>query len=207
MQKKALIFDLDNTIYPVSSIGDKVFAPLLELVSADNEQSRQMDKIRHEIMRRPFQMVAKDFNFSQELISKGTELLSNIRFDGEIEPFSDYEIARALPLDKFLVTTGFTNMQQSKVTGMKLDRDFKEIHIIDPSSSNKTKKDVFEDILKRHFYEKPEVLVIGDDLYSEIKAAQELGIEAVLYDKMNVYENDIPVPRIRDFAELSGYLD
>ncbi|MEX6689194.1 HAD family hydrolase [Danxiaibacter flavus] len=206
MQKRALIFDLDNTIYAVRSIGDKIFAPLLELIAADDEQSLQMDKIRHEIMRRPFQMVAKDFNFSEELTSKGIELLSSIRFDGEIEPFSDYEIARTLPLDKFLVTTGFTNMQQSKVTGMNLDRDFKEIHIIDPSSSTKTKKDVFEDIIKRHNYASPEVLVIGDDLHSEIKAALELGISAVLYDKMNVYENDIPVPRITDFAELADYL-
>jgi putative hydrolase of the HAD superfamily len=206
MQKKALIFDLDNTIYAVRSIGDKIFAPLLELIATDDEQHLQMDKIRHEIMRRPFQMVAKDFNFSQELTAKGIELLSKIRFDWKIEPFSDYELARTLPLDKFLVTTGFTNMQQSKVAGMKLDRDFKEIHIIDPATSSKTKRNVFEDIIKRHHYENPEVLVIGDDLHSEIKAALELGIDAVLYDKMNVYENNIPVPKIADFSELSSYL-
>lgn len=206
MQKKALIFDLDNTIYAVRSIGDDLFGPLLELISADEKQAGQIDKIRHEIMRRPFQMVAKDFNFSQELTAKGTELLSNIRVEGKIEAFSDYEIARILPQDKFLVTTGFTKMQQSKVTGMKLEKDFREIHIVDPSSSNKTKKDVFEDIIKRHHYEKQDVLVIGDDLHSEIKAALELGIDAVLYDKLNVYENDIPVPKISDFMELSSYL-
>ena len=202
MRKKALILDLDNTIYPVSSIGDKLFAPLFDLIKSDEHVSDQFAQIRKEVMRRPFQLVANEFNFSKELTDKGTELLKNITYNGTIEPFDDYKLIRDLKIDKYLVTTGFKKMQQSKVEAMQLQTDFREIHIIDPSTSDKVKKDLFTDIISRHHYNKADVLIVGDDLNSEIKAAKELGVDAVLYDKLNMYKEEKSVTRITDFAEL-----
>jgi putative hydrolase of the HAD superfamily len=95
-------------------------------------------------------------------------------------------------------------MQQSKVDAMQLQRDFKEIYIIDPVNTDKVKKDVFAEIIERYNYDKSEVIVVGDDLYSEIKAAQDLGIDAVLYDKLGLYKNEKSVIRITDFAELAA---
>ena len=97
-------------------------------------------------------------------------------------------------------------MQQSKVDAMHLQSDFKEIHIIDPETTNKVKKDLFIELVGRHNYDKSQVLITGDDLYSEIKAAQELGIDAVLYDKLKLYTNEKSVPRITDFSELRNYM-
>ena len=202
MRKKALILDLDNTIYPVSSIGDKLFAPLFDLIKSDEHVSDQFEQIRKEVMRRPFQLVANEFNFSKELTDKGTELLKNITYNGTIEPFDDYKLIRDLKIDKYLVTTGFKKMQQSKVEAMQLQTDFREIHIIDPSTTDKVKKDLFTDIISRHHYNKADVLIVGDDLNSEIKAAKELGVDAVLYDKLNMYKEEKSVTRITDFAEL-----
>lgn len=202
MRKKALILDLDNTIYPVSSIGDKLFAPLFDLIKSDEHVSDQFEQIRKEVMRRPFQLVANEFNFSKELTDKGTELLKNITYNGTIEPFDDYKLIRDLKIDKYLVTTGFRKMQQSKVDAMQLQTDFREIHIIDPSTTDKVKKDLFTDIISRHHYNKADVLIVGDDLNSEIKAAKELGVDAVLYDKLNMYKEEKSVTRITDFAEL-----
>jgi putative hydrolase of the HAD superfamily len=129
-------------------------------------------------------------------------LLQQLVFTAPIQPFDDYALVKELPLDKYLVTTGFPNMQQSKVDRMGLQKDFKEIHIVDPSTSNKTKKDVFADIVQRHGYVNKDVLVIGDDLHSEIKAAQELGIEVVWYDKFERYENTTAIPKIADYQQL-----
>ena len=197
MKKKALIFDLDNTIFSVYSIGHTLFAPLFELLEQDGTQLQHMDKIRDEVMRRPFQQIANDYQFSDELKTKSIELLKQLVYNAPIEPFEDYVLVQQLPHDKFLVTTGFPNMQQSKVDRMGLQKDFKEIHIVDPSTSNKTKKDVFADILLRHQYAKEDVLVIGDDLHSEIKAAQELDLDAIWYDKYERYE---PVPGLQKIA-------
>jgi putative hydrolase of the HAD superfamily len=206
MRKKALILDLDNTIYPVSSIGATLFAPLFEVIEKDTHVSDRIADIKKEVMRRPFQTVAKEFNFSEELTNEGIEILKGISYKGKIEPFEDYKIIRKLPIDKFLVTAGFTKMQQSKVDSMQLQRDFKKIHIIDSTITKKVKKDYFIEIVERNRYNKSEVMIIGDDLYSEIKAAQELAIDAVLYDKAGLYKEEKSVIRITDFAELKKYL-
>ena len=202
MHIKAIILDLDNTIYPVRSIADEFFPPLFDLIHKDGTHEEQFDEIKKEIMRRPFQMVAKEFAFSDELISKGMKFFKDATYLGKIKAFDDYAEVKKINIDKFLVTTGFLKLQQSKIRGMKIEDDFKEIHIIDLASSTQTKKDVFLDIMNRHQYNKAELLVIGDDPLSEIKAAQDLGIDVVLYDKENLYPNLNGIKRINDFKDL-----
>ncbi len=65
---------------------------------------------------------------------------------------------------------------------LSIEGDFEELHIVDPEISKLTKKDVFEDIMQRHKYSPDDLLVVGDDPESEIKAATELGIETFLFD-------------------------
>jgi putative hydrolase of the HAD superfamily len=158
-------------------------------------------------MRMPFQLVAKRFGFSEELTDKGIEHLKEITYRDKIEPFDDYVFTKTTQADKFLVTTGFLKLQQSKIEGMQIMNDLKEIHIIDPLESSQTKKDVFADIMQRHDYNKEEVLVVGDDLHSEIKAAQDLGIDVVLYDKLNVHSDITSIPKISDFKQLVPFLE
>ena len=55
----------------------------------------------------------------------------------------------------------------------------------------------------RHNYSVDEVLVIGDDVDSEIKAAQQLGIEALLYNKKAAKEINDSTKTISDFSELN----
>lgn len=89
---------------------------------------------------------------------------------------------------------------------MKIGPDFKEIHIVDPSTSDSTKKDVFSDNMKRHGYTEAALLVVGDNPHSEIEAAQQLGIEAVLYDKFHSYDDSTPLQKISDFRQLRSFL-
>jgi putative hydrolase of the HAD superfamily len=200
--KKAIIFDLDNTIYPVPQIGSRLFAPLFELLEQEGYQGHDLDKIKDEVMRTPFQKVAKDHHFSEELTRKSIDILKELAYNGAIEPFADFEVVRNLPVDKFIVTTGFTKMQQSKIDRLELAKDFKEIHIIDPTITKRSKKDVIADIIQRHEYDKDDVLVVGDDVNSEIKAAQELGVDAVWYDKYSRYEAKEGIKKISDYRKL-----
>lgn len=206
MQKKAIIFDLDNTIYSVYSIGEELFARLFKMIEEDGNHKREMDKIRNDIMRRPFQAVAKDYTFNDELTQKGEALLKGLTYKGKIEPFEDYKFVKELLVDKFLVTTGFLKLQQSKIEGMKITSDFKAIRIIDPSTTDETKKEVFAEIIERNHYQYSEVLIVGDDLGSEIKAARELGIEAVLYDKIRQNISVHNIIRIEDFRALKQFI-
>lgn len=181
--KRALILDLDNTIYPVSSIADNLFAQFYTLLEQDSDiDASVIEAAKEELTRRPFQHVANEFNFSIELKNKEADLLKNITYNGPMQPYSDYYHIQKTTLDKFLVTTGFTNLQYSKVKQLGIENDFKEIHIVDPEVSTKTKQDIFKELMDKYNYQPADILVIGDDPQSEIKAATALGIDTFLYD-------------------------
>jgi putative hydrolase of the HAD superfamily len=187
--KKAIIFDLDNTIYPVSSIADNLFNQLFALIDAKavHLSAETIGAAKDELKRRHYRLVAEKFGFGDALTDEGENLLKDMAYQLPMQPFEDYPPLKELPQDKFLVTTGFTKLQWSKVEQLGIKEDFKEIHIVDPMLSKQSKKDVFADIIERHQYLKEEVLVIGDDPESEIKAATDLGIETFLFDPNDKY--------------------
>jgi putative hydrolase of the HAD superfamily len=203
MKKKAFIYDLDNTIYAVASIGEQLFASLFALIKQSGEQADRFDKIRDDIMRKPFQVVAATHHFSEDLTRQGIRHLQHLAYEGDIKPFPDYPLIRNIPGERFLVTTGFQKLQESKIRGMGIAPDFQEIFIVDPDTSTKTKKDVFAGIMEKYGYQPPQVLVIGDDPESEIKAARDLGLDTVLYDKENRHPHAPVTFRITDFGELA----
>lgn len=205
MRIKALILDLDNTIYPVPSIGDRLFKDLFTLIENSGAYKGDLEMIKADIMRRPMQWVAKEYQFSEQLTRECLDLLENLTYDGPIEAFPDYAYVRKLPCKKYLVTTGFAKMQHSKIDGLGIRDDFEEIVVVDPSVSTLTKKDIFQKILRDHHYHPKEVVVIGDDPKSELQAAIELGIEAVQYKHLGgLVEN---INTISDFRQLEEYLD
>jgi len=206
MQKKTIIIDLDNTIYPVSSIGDKLFKPLFELISESGEYSGDLNDINAEILRRPFQFIANDFSFSEDLKSKCLMLFDGLTYNDVMKPFDDYKYVSELPFKKFLVTTGFLKLQNSKIFQLGIKNDFEDIFIVDPIHSDLTKKDIFLKILNDYNYKVEEVLVIGDDLNSEIKAANELGIESILYDHNSLHTTIKNQKTITNFKDLQLYI-
>jgi len=192
--KRALILDLDNTIYPVSSIADDLFRELFRVLdqysgSINTDDADRINQIKEEMTRRPFHHIADDYGLSEELRSRMTETLKHMSYDLPMKPYEDYQYIRSMPLDKFLVTTGFVKLQLSKVKMLGIENDFKNIHIVDPEVSGATKKDIFIKIMEEHAYNPEELLVIGDDPQSEIKAAKELGVDTFLYDPGNIYPN------------------
>jgi putative hydrolase of the HAD superfamily len=205
MNKKAIILDLDNTIYAVPSIGERLFSSLFKLIAESGAYKGSFDTLKDEIMRIPFHKVAEEYQFSQELIRSCIDLLRTLVYDGPAQPFPDYRCVKELPVDRYLVTAGFTRMQQSKIEQLGISKDFKQIYIVDHDVSGQTKKDVFEQLIKDHRYAKQEVLVIGDDSESEISAAKELGIDALLYIH-DGHAEAFDMPVITSFQQLPAVL-
>jgi putative hydrolase of the HAD superfamily len=204
--KKALIFDLDNTVYPVASIGEQLFAPVHALL----EQKLDSDtyaKVQEAITRMPFQKVANMYAFSDELKEDSLQVLRNLRCDDPIDPYEDYLQTKDLKIDKFLVTIGFTELQWSKVKQLQIENDFKEIFIVDPDKSAITKKDIFQQIKEKYNYTYEEMLVIGDDPESEIAAATVLGIDTYLYDPNKRYSATKAIHHCDSFTGLLDILD
>jgi putative hydrolase of the HAD superfamily len=209
--KRALILDLDNTIYPVSSIADNLFAQLFKTLDQNaglinTVDTNRVNKIKDEMTRRPFQHIADEFELDAELRNKMVGVLKSMTYDLPMQPFEDYVHIRSIPLEKFLVTTGFIKLQMSKIKMLGIEQDFKTIHIVDPEVSGQTKKDVFADIMLIHGYEPTDLLVIGDDPESEIKAAKALGIDTVLYDPYNKHPDAAVTHRIDNFKIVADLL-
>ncbi|MDF2433147.1 MAG: hypothetical protein JWP44_2778 [Mucilaginibacter sp.] len=204
--KRALILDLDNTIYPVSSIAGHLFERLFSLLDeyAEDINYEALIHAKDELTRRPYHLVADKYNFSNELKNKGIGLLKELTYDFPMQPFDEYHYIKSIPLPKFLVTTGFSKLQRSKVKMLGIENDFQEIHIVDPEISKQTKKDVFADIMERHGYYAGDVLVIGDDPESEIKSANELGIDTFLFDPENIHssvQSTYKTSRLKDVTD------
>ena len=204
--KKAIIVDLDNTIYLVSSIGDRLFKTLFQLITESEDYKGDWEQIKSEIMRTPFQKVAEAFSFGEKLKAEGIKLLEEIEYNDTIEPVESYNFIRELHCIKFLVTTGFSKMQNSKIRQLGLEKDFDKIFVIDPGLTTLTKKDIFEKILDDNDYKANDVLVVGDDINSEIKAARELGIDSVVYDFNLEHTENKELNRITNFKELVSYI-
>jgi putative hydrolase of the HAD superfamily len=205
MKKKAIFLDLDNTIYPVSSIGEKLFNTLYQLIFESGEYKGDFNEVKAQILRRPFQQVSKEFSFSARLHSDALMLLTDLVYDKPIEPFDGYQFVKEFPCKKFLVTFGFTKMQHSKIDMLGIRNDFVDIFVIDPDKTQLTKKDIFLWILKKYKFETSDVVVIGDDLSSEIKAGSELGIDTVLYDfklEHTEMKNQIIITNLRQLEHI-----
>jgi len=204
--KKAMIYDMDNTLFPVSDIGHELFEPLFAKIEESGKYTGQLAKIKKDLMRKPYQEVAKTYEFDEELRREGHNILTDLTYDKEIKLFEDYPAILELPGDRYLVTTGYEKMQNSKIHNMGISKDFKDIIVVDPSISDLTKKDIFNQVMDKNGYSPSDMMVIGDDPDSEIKAAQELGIETVLYNKLELTDHPTADHIIKDFRELASIL-
>lgn len=205
-KKKAIIFDLDNTIYPVTSIGDKLFDELFEEIEKDQGYVGNIEDIKQAIQRQPFQVVAKDYKFSDSLLKKGLRLLNDLEWSQPMKAFESYSLTKNIKKLKFLVTTGFSKLQWSKIRQLDLERDFEQCIVVDPSQSEQTKKDVFADIMERYKLLPEEVLVIGDDLHSEIQAGKDLRIDTLVYDYNGQYSELTGYKVITDYENLKNFI-
>src|ERR1700744_1719519 len=129
--KRALILDLDNTIYPVSSISDHLFKKLFDLIDRESPDvdPGKIEKAKDELTRKHFQSVADQFNFSPELRNMGIQLLQDMTYDLPMQPFTEYGDIKSLPHLKFLVTAGFHKLQWSKIKQLAIEGDFIEVHV------------------------------------------------------------------------------
>ncbi|GAB2686806.1 hypothetical protein GCM10027037_06040 [Mucilaginibacter koreensis] len=186
---KAIITDLDNTIYPVNSIGDRLFAPLIDLLEEHKNEIGEdaIQEIKKEIMKKPFQQVADKHGVSPELKQQGIDLLNNLAYDQPMQAYADYHFMQQVKAQKFLVTMGFTKMQESKFDMLNLRADYQETIVVDPEKTDKKKLDAFKEIITKYNLKPEEVLVVGDDVESEIKAGKDLGMPTYLRDEKGDY--------------------
>lgn len=182
---KALILDLDDTIFRTSSMDSDLIQPFFDTLEEENDvlSSKDFLKATEELYKKPFKKVADEYGFSDHMITKSLEVLDTIDLETSIKPYQDYKYIKEMSIPKFLVTTGITKFQVAKIKALKISDDFTHIFIDDPMQDDGGKLKVFTSILERYKYDPNELLVIGDSIDNEIQAGKKLGMHTLLINR------------------------
>ena len=204
---KAAVFDLDNCLAAADEAGDALFAPALDAIRAANHGHLPDDALAAafaDIWRDALDVVARKHHFTQEMLDAGWQAFRAIEVKHPRRGYPDLAEIGKLPFARFLVTTGFRRLQESKIAALGVAPLFAgiEIDAID-ETPRRSKKERFAAIAARHGWQPGEVLVVGDNADSEIAAGNALGMPTVQTLRPGVPPASNAHWRIKNFAELS----
>lgn len=183
MAINAVIFDLDNCLSAADEVGKALFEPAFEAIRRAN-QGQLPDNILEEALPdcwcHSLDFVAARRGFSKAMLDAGWEALAGLEVTIPMSGYPDLGILAEINALRFLVTSGFRRLQESKVRALGIQSIFTEVFIdaID-DSGRKGKQQIFSDIMESYYLKPEEVLVVGDNPDSEIAAGNRLGIKTV----------------------------
>ncbi len=125
-----------------------------------------------------------------------------------IETFGDENLLADILMPRFLVTSGYERLQAKKIQLLKIKHLFAEVVIdtIDDLGTRQGKKKIFEDIRTRYGWKPEEVVVVGDNPLSELKAGKELGMRTIQTLRPTIVRAEGFDGYISTFEELPAFL-
>lgn len=206
---RAVIFDLDNCLAPSDESGRDLLDPVFASVRAANHghlTEEELESAFDDCWVHGFDKVAKEHGFSEGMRDAGWRAFAVIEVRVPMQGYGDLGVLPHLGERRFLVTSGFRRLQESKVRALAIAEMFDEI-VIDAldEPGRRGKEGVFSDLLARHQLAPAEVVVVGDDPESELTAARHLGLRPVQILRPGVPPAD-GVPHVADLAELRKFL-
>jgi putative hydrolase of the HAD superfamily len=180
---KAIIFDLDNCLAAANQVGDQIFSPAFNAIRSANHgaiSDESLNQAFADCWWHPLDWVANKYGFSKEMLTAGWKVFTTTEVTQPMHGYGDLVTISELSVQRFLVTSGFRRLQQSKIRALALEPWFTAIFIdaID-EPDRKGKQGYFELILDTYHFSPQEVLVVGDDQDSEIEVGNRLGIKTV----------------------------
>jgi len=207
---KAIIFDLDNCLAAADETGRQLLAPTFAAIRRANHGTLSDDTLERafdECWGHSLDTVARKYGFSDEMLAAGWAENARAEVKVPMHGYSDFGAIRELHGKKFLVTSGFRRLQESKVRALHAEPLFERIYIdaID-EPDRKGKEKIFAEILRSYALEPSEVLVVGDDADSEIAAGNRLGIPTVQIQRPGIPRAGNATYHIASLAELGSIM-
>lgn len=180
---KALIFDLDNCLAAASEVGEALFEPTFEAIRQANRGTVSEEVLRRALAdawRYPLDWVAVQYGFSEAMLAAGKQSFATVEVREPMVGYGDLATLAELPVARFLVTSGFRRLQESKIKALNAEGLFTAIFIDALDEPGRLgKHGLFQKILADYALAPDEVLVVGDSAESEIAAGNRLGIATV----------------------------
>lgn len=224
---KAIIFDLDDTLYDCSSTLSRNRRQELARIVArhkgcpeeEAEEFLQKDEEvrkygRYEGMAHRLGL-PPDFLREIQLVIQKAPDLKEIKLFPDVAP--TLQTLRVLGLKVFLVTSGNREDQEAKLNQLGLSASgglLDEVMIVNRDGEGKVKRKCFQHLLEKYNLCPEEVLCVGDRIEDELAAAQALGIPTVMLRHGQHYQKFATSPQkeivpdffIKGIAELLGLL-
>lgn len=190
---KTLIIDLDNCIFDTRSMGFELMKPVIFAMrkfNKDNFLNPVIERgINKDLWSLSLEDVFKKYDIPEYIVKSIRNAYENLEAPDCSKCYSDYLLLERFTQHKILVTTGYNKLQHSKIKKTGIKKLFNEIIVdsIDDPKKIKGKKLIFQELLKEYNWQPHEVMVIGDNAFSELKAGKELGMVTVQTLRPHVY--------------------
>ena len=189
----AIIFDHDNTLAPAIGVGQDLFEPVFDAIRAKipsqfQSDQRYLTKVAEAFEAcwyTAFDAVADLYEFTGEMTAAGKRAFADLKVPASslYAYYEDSVLVKELnqQIPCFLVTSGFTVLQNSKIDHLKM-RDWFDDIVIDAVEALEPvgKKSIFQALAAKHGpFQPARVLVVGDNPISEIAAGNAAGMHTV----------------------------
>ena len=187
-QVKAIIFDLDDTLYDCSGTlvlkNKKLAAKTISKAIKCSEAEALKLQLELEGRLGPKADIAREiadlYNLPEEFCNEITNTTNTLEIEGAIlfpDAMDSINELKRIGYRLYLVTFGKREMQEKKVKVLGLESAFDEIII---TENPQGKEKCFKKILTKYGLEPEQVLCVGDKIKDEIEVGKRLGMSTAL---------------------------
>lgn len=208
---RAIIFDLDNCLAAADEPGEQLLEPVFAAVRDANDGAlteRELDAAFRDCWVHAFDFVAEMHNFTPAMRAAGWEAFRRIEVRTPMRGYGDLALLSSIGERRFLVTSGFRRLQESKVRALGIESCFDTI-VVDAidEPARRGKERIFVELMRQFCLDSTDVLIVGDNAESELGAAARLGLRAAQIIRPGVTPAAGVTVHVRDLAELRAWLD
>ena len=205
---RAYIFDLDNCLCSADAPGPDFLRPVLDAIGAagaGTHDAATLQQIYAECLYQPLNIVASKFSFTPAMRTAAWRAGGALEAKAPMHGYADLHLLATLDAARFLVTSGFTRFQNSKIDALGIRALFTAVYVdaIDIAAPL-GKEAIFRQILREHGFAPGEALVIGDNPDSELAAGARAGIRTVQILRPGVVRSAAANLHIHGLDELAA---
>ena len=205
--KKVILYDLDHTLFDSTTLDRAIFQPAFDtLLESELITENSFNELKNDF----FSISLNTFiekHLNEQSKERFIQSLRDIHSLPKLKTYSDGYVVPQIGTVNYLVTSGLKEFQNQKIDALGIRHWFTEVYIDDPIAPKwKDKEEIMRLIINKHHYDISELLVVGDNPESEIKAGNNIGIETVQILREGIEASETANYRIKSLHELNKYV-
>src|SRR5690242_10243232 len=163
---RAIIFDLDNCLAAANEPGAQLLEPVFAAVRKANDGALtepELDAAFRDCWLHAFDFVAETHNFTPAMRAAGWEAFRRLEVRTPMRGYGDLGLLASIGERRFLVTSGFRRLQESKVRALGIEACFDAV-VVDAidEAPRRGKGQIFRDLMREFHLDTSDILVVGD---------------------------------------------